>query len=160
MKKTASKFAKPAQIQPKSQFLFHKNLPTRDFGQMTTWAAQLGPSAFLLFLGAPCYFWCSLTLPDALWCLLVLPMYSLVLFVAPYSFLALFCAPCCSLGGKYLLFVSSRSVKMRGFSILSLNKSVFIFQVLNVEMQNYDKQNIIVNFIIKKLKKTQFPQKV
>ena len=64
------------------------------------------------------------------------------------------------LGGKYLLFVSSRSVKMRGFSFLSLYKSVFIFQFLNVKMYNYGKQNIIVNFIIKKLKKTQFPQKV
>ena len=30
MKKPASKVAKPAQIQPKSQFLFHKNLPPRD----------------------------------------------------------------------------------------------------------------------------------
>ena len=64
------------------------------------------------------------------------------------------------LGGKYLFFVSSRSVKMRGFSFLSLYKSVFIFQFLNVKMYNYGKQNIIVNFIIKKLKKTQFPQKV
>ena len=64
------------------------------------------------------------------------------------------------LGGKYLVFVSSRSVKMRGFSFLSLYKSVFIFQFLNVKMYNYGKQNIIVNFIIKKLKKTQFPQKV
>ena len=63
-------------------------------------------------------------------------------------------------GGKYLVFVSSRSVKMRGFSFLSLYKSVFIFQFLNVKMYNYGKQNIIVNFIIKKLKKTQFPQKV
>ena len=35
MKKTASKVAKPAQIQPKSQFQFHKNLPTRDFSIMT-----------------------------------------------------------------------------------------------------------------------------
>ena len=26
---------KPAQIQPKSQFLFHKNLPPRDFSKMT-----------------------------------------------------------------------------------------------------------------------------
>ena len=64
------------------------------------------------------------------------------------------------LGGKYLVFVSSRSVKMRGFSFLSLYKSLFIFQFLNVKMYNYGKQNIIVNFIIKKLKKTQFPQKV
>ena len=64
-------------------------------------------------------------------------------------------------GGKYLVFVSSRSVKMRGFSFLSLYKSLFIFQFLNVKMYNYGKQNIIVNSIIKKLKKkTQFPQKV
>ena len=35
MKKLASKVAKPAQIQPKSQFLFHKNLPLRDFSIMT-----------------------------------------------------------------------------------------------------------------------------
>ena len=34
-KKTASKDAEPAQIQPKSQFLFHKNLPPRDFSIMT-----------------------------------------------------------------------------------------------------------------------------
>ena len=64
------------------------------------------------------------------------------------------------LGGKYLLFVSSRSVKMRGFSFLSLYKSLFIFQILNVKMYNYGKENIIVNFIIKKLNKTQFHQKV
>ena len=35
MKKPASKVAKPAQIQPKSQFMFHKNLPPRDFSIMT-----------------------------------------------------------------------------------------------------------------------------
>ena len=35
MKKPASKVVKPAQIQPKSQFLFHKNLPPRDFSIMT-----------------------------------------------------------------------------------------------------------------------------
>ena len=34
-KKPASKVAKPAQIQPKSQFLFHKNLPPRNFSIMT-----------------------------------------------------------------------------------------------------------------------------
>ena len=34
MKKPASKVAEPAQIQPKSQFLFHKNLPPRDFSLM------------------------------------------------------------------------------------------------------------------------------
>ena len=35
MIKPASKVAKSAQIQPKSQFLFHKNLPPRDFSIMT-----------------------------------------------------------------------------------------------------------------------------
>ena len=35
MKKPASKVDKPAQIQPKSQFMFHKNLPKRDFSIMT-----------------------------------------------------------------------------------------------------------------------------
>ena len=35
MKKAASKVAEPSQIQPKSQFLFHKNLPPRDFSLMT-----------------------------------------------------------------------------------------------------------------------------
>ena len=35
MKKPASKVAELAQIQPKSQFLFHKNLPPRDFSLMT-----------------------------------------------------------------------------------------------------------------------------
>ena len=35
MRKPASKVAEPAQIQPKSQFLFHKNLPPRDFSLMT-----------------------------------------------------------------------------------------------------------------------------
>ena len=68
--------------------------------------------------------------------------------------------PCYVLGGKYVVFVSSRSVKMRGFSFFSLYKSLFIFQILNVKMYNYGKQNIIVNFIIKKLNKTQFHQKV
>ena len=62
------------------------------------------------------------------------------------------------LGGEYLVFVSSRSVKMRGFSFLSLYKSLFIFQFLNVKMYNYSKQNIIVNFIIQKLKKKHFLQ--
>ena len=63
------------------------------------------------------------------------------------------------LGGKYLFFVSSRSVKMRGFSFLSLYKSVFIFQFLNVKMYNYGKQNTIVNFIIEKLKKNTISSK-
>ena len=45
-----------------------------------------------------------------------------------------------TIGGKYLLFVSSRSVKMRGFSFLSLYKSVFIFQFLTVKMYNYGKK--------------------
>ena len=40
MKKPASKVAEPAQIQPKSQFLFHKNLPPRDFSIMTLLVAR------------------------------------------------------------------------------------------------------------------------
>ena len=35
MKKPASKVAEPAQILPKSQFLFHKNLPPQEFSIMT-----------------------------------------------------------------------------------------------------------------------------
>ena len=35
MKKPASKVAEPAQIHPKSQFLFHKNLPPWDLSLMT-----------------------------------------------------------------------------------------------------------------------------
>ena len=35
MKKPASKVAEPAQIQPKSQFLFQKNLPPGDFSLTT-----------------------------------------------------------------------------------------------------------------------------
>ena len=45
----------------------------------------------------------------------------------------------------------------------SVNLAMKIYALLaflNVKMYNYGKQNIIVNFIIKKLKKTQFPQKV
>jgi hypothetical protein len=63
------------------------------------------------------------------------------------------------LGGKYLVFVSSRSVKMREFSFAQFGnflrlfeESVFIFQFLNDKMHNYVKQNITVNFIIQKLK--------
>ena len=48
---------------------------------------------------------------------------------------------------------------MRGFSFLSLYKSLFIFQILNVKMYNYGKQNIIVNFIIKNWKKNNFLKK-
>ena len=42
MKKQTSKVAKQAQIQPKSQFLFHKNLPPRDFSIMTLGKAGIG----------------------------------------------------------------------------------------------------------------------
>ena len=35
MRKPASKVAELAQIQPKSEFLFHKNLPPREFSIMT-----------------------------------------------------------------------------------------------------------------------------
>ena len=51
---------------------------------------------------------------------------------------------CCILGGKYLVFVSSRSVKMRGSSAFSVCR--FLRKV------DYVKQNIIVHFIIQKLK--------
>ena len=49
---------------------------------------------------------------------------------------------------KYLVFVSSRSVKMRKFSFAQLYTfwvSVFIFQFLNDKFHNYVKQNITVN---------------
>ena len=49
MKKTASKVAKLAQIQPKSQFLFHKNLPPRNFYIMTLAATRRGG----IFLAEP-----------------------------------------------------------------------------------------------------------
>ena len=61
----------------------------------------------------------------------------------------------CHLGGKYLVFVSSRSVKMRGFSFLSLHafwgKCVY-FQFLNNKMHNCVLFAIIVHFNIQKLK--------
>ena len=70
---------------------------------------------------------------------------------------------CYYFGAKYLVFVSSRSFKMRELSFAQFAYflgQVFIFQFLNDKIHNYVKQNITVNFIIKKLKKTQFPQKV
>ena len=51
-------------------------------------------------------------------------------------------------GGKYLFFVSSRSVKFRGFSFLSLYKSVFIFQFFNDKIHSYVLFAIIVHFNI------------
>ena len=63
------------------------------------------------------------------------------------------------LGAKYLVFVSSHSLKTREFSFAQFGnflrlfeESVFIFQFLNDKIHNYVKQNIIVNFIIQKLK--------
>jgi hypothetical protein len=63
------------------------------------------------------------------------------------------------LGAKYLVFVSSRSLKTRELSFAQFGnflrlfeESVFIFQFLNDKIHNYVKQNIIVNFIIQKLK--------
>ena len=55
MKKTASKVAKPAHIQPKSQFLFHKNLPPRDFSIMTLLATQLSLSHKALYKTSQTY---------------------------------------------------------------------------------------------------------
>ena len=63
-------------------------------------------------------------------------------------------------GGKFLVFVSSRSVKMRGFSFLSFEESVFILQFLNDKVHNYVKQNLIVHFIVQKLKKNTLSSKV
>ena len=63
MKNPASKVAKPAQIQPKPQFLFHKNLPPQDFSKWlwvwlwerhSLWAAQSGPLMV----------WCNLIVED------------------------------------------------------------------------------------------------
>jgi hypothetical protein len=63
------------------------------------------------------------------------------------------------LGAKYLVFVSSRSLKTRelrfalfGNFLRLFEESVFVFQFLNDKIHNYVKQNIIVNFIIQKLK--------
>ena len=57
-------------------------------------------------------------------------------------------------GGKYLVFLSSRSVKMSDSSAFSVcilfEKSVFIFQFLNIKMHNYASFDIIVHFIHKK----------
>ena len=52
MKKPASKVAKPARIQPKSQFLFHKNLPPRDFSIMTLDELHFFPCLNCIFLSA------------------------------------------------------------------------------------------------------------
>ena len=64
-------------------------------------------------------------------------------------------------GGKYLVFLSSRSVQMRDSSAFSVciffEESMLIFQFLNDEMHNYVKQSITVNFINEK--ETHFPQK-
>jgi hypothetical protein len=54
MKKLALKVAEPAQIQPKSQFLFHKNLPPRDFSIMTLSISQQSLSAASLFVLSCC----------------------------------------------------------------------------------------------------------
>ena len=49
MKKPASKVAKLAQIHPKSQFLFHKNLPPRDFSIMTLVRSIIHPGLLPLW---------------------------------------------------------------------------------------------------------------
>ena len=59
------------------------------------------------------------------------------------------------LGAKYLVFLSSRSVKMRDSSAFSVcilfEESVFIFQFLNNKMHNYALFDVIVHFVIQKL---------
>ena len=56
------------------------------------------------------------------------------------------------LGAKYLVFVSSRFVKIRASSAFSVCKlfeeSVFIFQFLNNKMHSYVLFDIIVHFNI------------
>ena len=56
------------------------------------------------------------------------------------------------MGVKYLVFVSSRSVKMRELSFAQFEESVFILHFLNDKIYNYVLFDIIVNFIIQKLK--------
>ena len=58
------------------------------------------------------------------------------------------------IGGKYLVFLSSLSVKTRDSSAFSVciffEESVFIFQFLNDKMHSYVKQNIIYDSKIEK----------
>ena len=58
-------------------------------------------------------------------------------------------SPSGGLGGKNLLFVSSRSVKMRGFTFLSF------YTFFNDEIHNYVLFAIIVHFDIQKLENKQ-----
>ena len=67
-------------------------------------------------------------------------------------------------GAKYLVFISSRSVKMKASSAFSIciifEKSAFIFQFLNNKMYRYILFDINVHFFIQKLKnKYNFIQK-
>ena len=62
-----------------------------------------------------------------------------------------------NLGAKYLVFVSSSSVKLRELSFaqfvhILFGGSVSIFQFLNDEINNYVLFDIIVNFFIQKLR--------
>ena len=64
------------------------------------------------------------------------------------------------IGAKYLVFVTSRSVKMRGssaFSVWIILRKVCLFLI--DKMHNYVKHNITVNFIIQKLKINTFSSK-
>ena len=64
-----------------------------------------------------------------------------------------------NLGGKYLAFVSSRSVKMRGSSAFSVyilfEENVFIFKFLNDKIHSYVVFDTILHSIIQKLKNKQ-----
>ena len=51
----------PAQIQPKFQFLFHKNLPPRDFSIMTLVGTSLASNSAKIWVG-----WRSLSIPPPL----------------------------------------------------------------------------------------------
>ena len=64
MKKPASKVDKPAQIQPKSQFMFHKNLPPATTGLLyNDFGCQSSGCQIVLMLQMsvwnPCHLMCS-----------------------------------------------------------------------------------------------------
>ena len=72
-------------------------------------------------------------------------MHNYVLFNAVVRFIIL------KLKNKHT-FLKTEKAKLRELSFLSFEGSVFIFQFLNNEMHKCVKQNIIVHFIIQKLK--------
>ena len=67
-------------------------------------------------------------------------------------------------GGKYLVFLSSRSVQMRDSSAFSVctffEESVFIFQFLNDKIHTYGLFNTFVHFLFKNRKINTFSSKL